>query len=174
MSLPELHSKAIRLRALSLDDVEGNYPSWLNDPLVTQFNSHGQTHYTKEMARDYISNVQDSSTHQVFAIIFKNKHIGNISLQNIDQRNNSAEFAILIGDTSIYGKGIGYQAAQLLIRYGFNTLKLHRIYCGTALNNIGMQKLAHKLGMKEEGQRKDALYKNGTYLDVLEYGMIQE
>jgi RimJ/RimL family protein N-acetyltransferase len=51
-------------------------------------------------------------------------------------------------------------------------INLHRIYCGTSSENIGMQKLANKLGMIKEGQRKDALFKNGKYLDVIEYGII--
>jgi RimJ/RimL family protein N-acetyltransferase len=37
-----------------------------------------------------------------------------------------------------------------------------------------MQKLAEKLGMQKEGVRKDALFKNGKYCDVLEYGIIAE
>jgi len=174
MSLPKLEDKDITLRALCLDDAKGEYPSWLNDPIVTQFNSHGEKIYTKKMAIEYISSVQNSSTHHVFAIVYKEKHIGNISLQNISKQNHSAEFAILIGDTSSYGKGLGLRAGTLLINYGFNTLKLHRIYCGTSLNNIGMQHLAQKLGMKEEGRRIDALYKNNTYVDIQEYGMINK
>ncbi|PHR55227.1 MAG: GNAT family N-acetyltransferase [Arcobacter sp.] len=174
MSLPELQNEDITLRELSLDDAQGVYPSWLNDPVVTKFNSHGEKEYTKEMAIEYISSVKNSKTHHVFSIIYHEQHIGNISLQNIDWTNRCAEFAIIIGNASVYGKGIGHTAGKLLIDYGFNVLNLHRIYCGTSQDNIGMQHLAIKLGMKKEGQRIDAFLKNHTYKDVLDYGIVQE
>jgi RimJ/RimL family protein N-acetyltransferase len=61
-----------------------------------------------------------------------------------------------------------------MIKHGFKVLNLHRIHCGTASNNQGMQKLAEKLGMQKEGIRRDALFKNGKYFDVVEYGIIAE
>ena len=171
MSLPKLSGTRVILRALEINDADGNYPSWLNDPIVTQFNSHGQITYTKAMAKQYIASVLDSNTHHVFAIIYNQKHIGNIALQNIDKTGSHAEFAILIGEPSVYGKGIGKEAGALLLDYGFNTLGLLRIYCGTASNNIGMQHLAVKLGMKKEAQRKDGILKNGKKFDVFEYSI---
>jgi RimJ/RimL family protein N-acetyltransferase len=34
-----------------------------------------------------------------------------------------------------------------------------------------MQKLALALGMREEGRRKEALFKHGKYVDIVEYGI---
>ncbi len=172
--LPVLKGNIIHLRALHLEDAQGNYPNWLNDPEVTKYNSHGDVFYTREMAEDYIRNVHASQTAHVFAIVnnASHQHLGNISLQAIDMKARNAEFAILIGEPSVYGKGIGEEAGKLLIDYGFNHLHLHRIYCGTSSKNHGMQKLAAKLGMKQEGIRRDGLLKNGEYADIIEYGML--
>ena len=172
MSLPKLFDREITLKALSQVEAEGNYPSWLNDPIVTQFNSHGEKQYTKEMAKTYIDSVENSSTHHVFAIMFINQHIGNISLQHIDKKSASAELAILIGEPSMYGKGIGYRASKLLFEYGFNVLQLHKIYCGTSEKNVSMQQLALKLGMNEVGKSTRKLYKNNQYFDILEYSIL--
>jgi RimJ/RimL family protein N-acetyltransferase len=35
-----------------------------------------------------------------------------------------------------------------------------------------MQRLAEKLGMNQEGVRKDALFKNGVFVDIIEYGIV--
>jgi RimJ/RimL family protein N-acetyltransferase len=35
-----------------------------------------------------------------------------------------------------------------------------------------MQKLALKLGMSEEGRRREALWKNGIFADIVEYGLL--
>lgn len=162
------------LRPLELEDLNGDYVSWLNNPEVCQFNGHNRFPYHPEQLKSYIMSSSQDKTKVVLAIcLFEDsKHVGNISLQNISFVDRNAEFAILIGDLNLQGKGIGKEAGELLIDHGFNALNLHRIYCGTSERNIGMQKLAHYLGMKEEGRRKDAIFKDGEYLDILEYGII--
>jgi RimJ/RimL family protein N-acetyltransferase len=129
---------------------------------------------TVDKLKKYVKESYISDTILVLAVIDKetDKHIGNISLQSIDWINKSAEIAFLLGEKKYWGKNIMFEAGSLLIDHGFKMLNLHRIYCGTSSENIGMQKLANKLGMIKEGQRKDALFKNGKYLDVIEYGII--
>ncbi len=170
----ELQGENIFLRPLELNDANGNYPNWLNDPVVCKYNSHGEKLYTKEMAFDYINMVQKSSLYQVFAICDSktDQHIGNISLQNISQKNNNAEFAIMIGEKDFMGKNIGKEAGKIMIEYGFNTLSLHRIYCGTSQYNIPMQKLALHLKMKEEGISVDAMIKNNKYINIYKYAVV--
>jgi RimJ/RimL family protein N-acetyltransferase len=169
-----LQGNQIYLRLLELSDADGNYPNWLNDPDVCRYNSHGEALYTREMAKAYITSISNNPSIQVFAIceIQNNQHIGNISLQQISAKNRSAEFAILIGEPSVYGKGIGYEAGKLVLNHAFNTLKLHRIYCGTHSENIAMQHLALALGMEQEGIRRDAIFKNGQFTDIIEYGLL--
>ena len=170
----KLEGENLYLRALHVNDAEGEYPSWLNDKVVCQYNSHGDTLYTKAMALSYIQSTQDNPTCKVFAICDKlsDKHIGNIALQAISIKNKSGEFAILLGDKAFWGKGLSKEAGKLLLNYGFNVLKLHRIYCGTSEANVPMQHLALSLDMELEGRRKEALYKDGTFYDILEYGIV--
>lgn len=170
----KLEGECVYLRPLELSDADGAYPSWLNDPDVCRYNSHGDTLYTREMAQSYIKSVNENPNTAVFAICLhdNDRHVGNISLQQISTKNRSAELAILIGDPSVYGKGIGYEAGKLLVEYAFGTLNLHRLYCGTHSENIGMQKLALKLGMNEEGRAHEALWKNGSFADIVEYGLL--
>lgn len=166
----------VYLRPIELSDADGAYPTWLNDPEVCRYNAHGDTLYTKEMAQSYIKSVSENPSVTVFAICLRedDRHVGNIALQQISLKNSNAELAILIGDPSVYGKGIGYEAGELLVDYAFSTLKLHRLYCGTHSENIGMQKLALKLGMSQEGRRREALRKNGLFADIVEYGILAD
>lgn len=169
-----LIGERVYLRPLHVNDANGDYPNWLNDKEVCQYNSHGDKLYTQEMALSYIQSIQNSLTCKVFAICDKKSdtHIGNISLQAISKTNESAEFAILLGNRAFWGKGLSKEAGRLLIDYGFGELKLHRIYCGTSEANIPMQHLALALGMELEGKRKEAMKKNGKFYDILEYGIL--
>ncbi len=174
MKCPKIQGKKIYLRNLELIDVEGNYPKWFDDAEVCKYNSHEPFTKSKQDFIDYVNKVNNSKNEYVFAICDKNnnKHIGNISIQKIDFKNKNAEIAIILGEKDYWGKGIGKEAWKLAIDFGFNALKLHRIYCGTHADNIGMQKIALYCGMKEEGRFKDSMFKNGKYSDTIHYGII--
>lgn len=170
-----LKGSRIHLRALMEEDLTPGYLQWLNDEEVCRNNSHAVFPNTDAKMKGYFNSLQNQQRDVVLAIIHTDTgtHIGNVSLQNINWVSRNAEFAILIGDKKFWGKGYGEEAAQLIVAYGFNRLNLHRIYCGTLQGNNGMVKLAAKLKMKEEGRRREAIFKNGCYLDIFEYGVLQ-
>lgn len=169
-----LEGKKIILRPLSIRDVSETYLSWLNDPEVNRYNSHAIFPYTIEQLENYVKGI-DSKSKVILAICDKksHRHIGNAALQNIDWVARSAEFAVLIGEKQHWKKGIGEETGRLLVNYGFTRLNLRRIHCGTSSENIGMQKLAVRVGMKKEGVRRDAIYKNGRWVNIIEYGILQ-
>jgi RimJ/RimL family protein N-acetyltransferase len=166
-------SKELFLRGLCEADVEGPYPSWFEDQEVCAFNSHGKFVRTKEYFRQFIRNL-DGQSMIVWAICHvQDGHIGNVALQNISLINQNAEFAIILGDRRHWGKGVGLLAGKAMLEHGFKKMNLHRIYCGTAATNAGMKKLALKLGMKEEGIRRDNLFLDGEWVDAIEYGILR-
>ena len=170
-----LSGARVYLRNLERSDVEGNYGYWLNDPEVCRFNAHHRFPYAKDDLADYIEGLRGAHDRLVLAIIDRegDQHVGNISLQSIDPLERSAEFAIVIGEKTAWGKGLSKEAARLILDHGFGALNLHRVYCGTSSENIPMQKLALAMGFSLEGRRREALYKNFGYLDILEYGLLR-
>jgi RimJ/RimL family protein N-acetyltransferase len=169
-----LKSTRIHLRALTEKDLTEEYLQWLNDEEVCRYNSHAIFPNTEQKMKDYFNRL-DSQREVVLAIIDNDAgmHIGNISLQNINWVSKNAEFAILLGEKKYWGKGYGEEAAKLIVDYGFDRLNLYRIYCGTIKGNDGMEKLAVKLHMQKEGVRRQAIYKQGKYLDIIEYGVLR-
>ena len=101
------------------------------------------------------------------------RHIGNIALQHIHPVYRTADFSIIIGEKSAWGSGVGKESGRLICDHGFLTMNLHRIACGTFENNIAMQRLAVYLGMVKEGVRRKAAFKEGKYLDIIEYGVLK-
>jgi [ribosomal protein S5]-alanine N-acetyltransferase len=176
MKNPFLIGNKIYLRNLELSDLEGGYVSWFNDAAVCKNNSHHIFPYTRESGEKYINQVRNSKKHLVLAIVQKSDdlHVGNISLQNINYINRSAEFAVILGEKSCYGKGYMKDACSLVIKHGFLEMNLHRIYGGTLSTNILSRILINYLGMKEEGCRRDAAYKNGKFVDAIEYSILKK
>lgn len=164
----------VNLCVLEEKHVEGNYQNWLNDEIVCSGNSHYRYPVTKQQLLEYVNGINANTL--VIAIIDKTSgnHIGNASLQRIDSINRTAEFAIILGEKTAWGKGIGKEVAYLLFNHGFTHLNLNRIYCGTFENNMGMIKIAEYLNMVKEGVRRNAIFKNGEYIDIVEYGLLKD
>lgn len=175
MNNPFLVGSTVYLRPLSETDLNATYREWFNDPDVCEFNSHHRFPNYDANMREYYEEVIKSHDNLVLAIATKDGdvHIGNISLQGIDPLNQSAEFAILIGNKEYWGKGVGKEAMSIIVSHGFNELNLNRIFLGTAEDNLGMQKLALALGFKEEGRSRQAIFKGGKQKDILHYGLLR-
>lgn len=171
-----LDGPRIYLRPLEENDADGPYLGWLNDEVVCAGNSHHAFPYPRRKALDYIQSSAMSDRDVVLAIVLKenDRHIGNIALSSIHPLYRTAQFSILLGDRHEWGKGYGLEAGRLMFHHGFLGLNLARIECGTFATNTGMRKLALALGMKEEGMRRRAAWKNGEYLDVVEFGILRE
>ena len=164
------------LRALAESDADGPYPGWFNDAEVCNGNSHHVFPYPREAALEYIRDAVKTRGALILAIVLREGdcHIGNIALQDIHPVNRSAELSIVIGERDAWGSGFAYEAAALLVAHGFTTLNLQRIGCGTFSENTAMQKLARRLGMQEEGRRRQAVFKDGRYVDVVEFGLLRD
>ena len=150
-------------------DITKEYINWFYDPDVTRHNSHGLRHYSEEEMRGH-SHKKHSI---VWAIDYKNKHVGNVSLQNINHINRSAELSIIIGDKSTWRRGVGSVACGMVLKHGFAALGLNRIRAGTARSNIGMQKICVNIGMQQEGVLREGQFLHGVFVDVLTFGILK-
>lgn len=171
-----LEGKNIFLRPLEKSDLDGNYRFWFNDKTVTQFTTHGRFPHLYDNNVTYFDEMKNSNNLLVLAIVDKKskKHVGNVALSSINWIDRNAEIGIVIGEKEAWGKGFAKEAWSMLIEHGFKSLNLHRIYCGTHKDNIGMQKVAIAVGMTEDGRFKDNIFKNGKYHDTIQYSVINK
>ncbi len=59
-----------------------------------------------------------------------------------------------------WGQGLATEAAQAILRYGFEKLNLNRLICLIDEENIASQKVAEKIGMRFEKEGRDEM---GTF-----------
>ena len=153
-----------------------DYREWFNNKDAVNLSSHKLFPKTENDYKKYIQSFGEKNI--VFKIMIESNlvsgWVGNISLQSIHWVYRSAELAIFIGNTDAWGKGVGQKACSQLLDYAFNTLNLNRVWTGTSKLNYGMRKIAEKIGMKQEGVFKDAMFLNGAYVDVYEYAILRE
>ncbi len=88
------------------------------------------------------------------AICLNEKYVGNIYFT--DMTKSSAQFHIFIGETSLWGKGIGSKSMILSINFLRTNYDITKIYLKVKKENIPAIKLYEKCGFKI----KKKLYKN--------------
>jgi RimJ/RimL family protein N-acetyltransferase len=166
-----LQSKHLIFEPLEEKHISYNYVSWLNDPEITKFNSHGIFPNTLEKTKDYVDSISKNNSQIVLAIIEKesNIHIGNISISSIDYINSNAEISIVLGEKSSWSKGYATESFNTIIDHIFNKLNIYKVTAGTTSDNIGMQKVFKKLNMDKEATLKDHVKRDNQYFDIYRY-----
>ncbi|MBC7615773.1 MAG: GNAT family N-acetyltransferase, partial [Pedobacter sp.] len=70
-------------------------------------------------------------------------------------------------------KGYATESLKAVINFGFETLKLHRIEAGCAVENIGSFKVLEKAGMIREGRLRQVLPLKSGWSDNFEYSILE-
>ena len=63
-------------------------------------------------------------------------------------------------------------ALKIIINFGFDDLKLHRIEAGCAVENIGSIRVLEKVGMNLEGRKRQNLPLKNGWSDNFEYAIV--
>ena len=93
------------------------------------------------------------------------KLIGTCQLHSISAVHRHAELQIRIGDVKQRGHGYGTDAVQLLLKFGFDDLNLHRIFLHVFADNKAAVRTYEKCGFKREGILRHAAHIDGRYVD---------
>lgn len=165
----------ISIRKITIEDTD-NILKWRNHPSVKK-NFCLQEDLTKETHLNWFHNKILTGEVEQFIIIEEssNTSVGSTYLRDIDLKNSKAEFGIFIGEESARGKGFGTAATKLILKYGFETLGLHKIYLRVFTNNLSAIKAYEKAGFTYEGTAKDDIrLPNGNYQDITFMSIINQ
>ena len=157
-----LENDIIKLRALEPSDID-LLMCWENDTSIWRI-SNTLTPFSRHILHKYIENshLDIYETKQLRLMIDlktsekkQKKTIGAIDLFNFDPYNKRAGIGILIAEKENRSKGYATEALEILIKYTFNILKLHQLYCNILTDNIISLNLFKKHGFVIVGEKKD-------------------
>lgn len=147
MKIKNLSSKRLDLIPLGLNHLSVFYVNWMNDKYVIKHLESGGDYDILKL-KNFLTNVESSKI-LFWAIMLKDKHIGNIKIDPVDTKKMTGEYGILIGDKNSWGKGYAIESSKIVIDYCFNDLGLKKIELGVVSSNIKAINLYKKLGFKE-------------------------
>lgn len=165
-----IYGERIRLRAAERDDLP-RFVAWLNDPEVVKYLGGGLPFSLVDEELWFESNQKAPAAEHVLVIEVKNgdgwKPIGNTSFMNIETINRAAEIGIFIGEKELWSHGYGREVMRLMLKHGFESLNLNRIFLRVYEANRRGIKAYEYAGFQHEGRLRQAVYKNGSYQDML-------
>ena len=166
--------RLVRLRAREPEDAPF-FHRVLNDPEVTQYIL---MRYPVSLAeeRRYLAALPGQTWERTAFCVetLDGDLIGSCALRGESPENRAALLGIWIGDKHRWNGGYGTDAMQLLCRFGFEHMNLHRIELEVFADNPRALRVYEKVGFKTECCRRDADYRYGRYRDIVVMGLLPD
>lgn len=170
----ELSNDRLILREVKEEDWE-NFYAYASLSKVTKYQPWEPK--TKEDAVNHVKELLQEAakiprTHYALAIVLEDVMIGTGELENMDGENKSAELSYTI-HPEYWGQNIATETSEILIKFGFEALGLHRIYATCDPNNIASEKVLEKVGMIKEGRLRENYQLEDGWRDSYLYSIIK-
>ncbi|HPX05060.1 MAG TPA: GNAT family N-acetyltransferase [Tenuifilaceae bacterium] len=175
MSHSTLESNTIKLRAPEPSDLELLY-NWENNMEIWKV-SNTLTPFSRFVLKRYIetSHIDIWESKQLRLIIeaknqnaLMNVPVGIVDLYDFDPFHLRAGVGILIANNEFRQKGYATEALSVLIKYSFETLQLHQLYCNISSQNTISLQLFKSHRFQEIGTKKQWIKTpNGWHDEVM-------
>ena len=160
-----LKGKHIYLRALEPEDLE--FIHEIENDETIWYLSNTQTPYSKYLIKQYLESalkdVYEAKQLRLVISNYENESLGMIDIFDFDFKNKRAGIGILIKNEENRDKGFGTEALHLLVKYCFNHLQLHQLFCNVSEENKASLKLFINQGFEKIGLKKDWTLNNNIY-----------
>ena len=172
MSLPTLRTARLVLRPFTMADAP-RVQLLAGQREIALNTIHIPHPYPDGAAEDWIENRPRklAEGHHDFAID-DGELAGCIGLR-VQPDFERAEVGYWIGKP-YWGRGYATEATGKIIEFGFEALKLNRIYAGYFARNAASSRVMIKNGMKYEGTLRKHVKKWDEFVDVVYYGILRE
>jgi len=98
--------------------------------------------------------------------------VGTVGL-HVKRDHNHAELGYWIG-VRYWGKGYATEAAAAAVRFGFDALKLNRIFAMHFSRNAASGRVLQKIGMRHEGTLRQHFRKWNEFVDLECYAILRQ
>jgi RimJ/RimL family protein N-acetyltransferase len=164
----------ISLRKFESRDVEALF-SFRNDRDITSQLGGFSTGYSRVDLENWINYHGSRSDEVIYALVDEtDMAFGHVGLYQLDHRVRKAEFAVLIGQTSFQGRGLGRSISSWMIDFGFSELNLNKITLSVLQSNIRAHTLYKSLGFVQEGVLRQDQYRDGSYIDAILMSLLRD
>ena len=169
-----LYGELCYLRPVEMVDIEKMRDWRLSEDVSYYFPSFEPIGLQKQ--KEWMTRMFEDDTSYYFIICDKGSgaSVGVIFLTDIDRLNQNAEFGYYLGDKKYQGAGVAIEAELLLLNYAFNIQNMHKVYCESLDYNKKVLSIHSKFGFKNDGIKRDHIYKNGKWNNIVVMSVIRK
>lgn len=171
-----LKGKYVGLRAIEESDLS-QLLLWRNQPNYRRFFREYRELSQTNQRNWFDSKVLNDKSTEMFSIVDVNtgELLGACGLCYIDWINRNADFSIYIGKDDLYiDERYAIEAAQIMMKYGFEELNLHRLWSEIYSFDEAKKVMFDRLGFKLEGVHRENHWTEGKWCDSLFYGYVHQ
>ena len=174
MSENILTGNLVRLTSVDKEKDAELWAKWNIDSDYTRLLDVGPSYlYSQKQIETWLDEIGDGESEFTIRSLADDKVIGDIGLGDFDWMARSAWVGIGIGDPDYRGKGYGTDAMNILLRYAFQELNLHRVNLSVFEFNKRAIRSYEKCGYKYEGTIREFIYKDDQRWDIWNMGILQ-
>jgi RimJ/RimL family protein N-acetyltransferase len=150
-------------------DLIPEYYRWRNDFFVQRTTGDLPRPVTLEERLAWYEQAATSSDVYWFIIyeIATWRPIGRTDLFEVNRRDRSAYFGLMIGEADCRGKGYGTETTRLMLDYAFTALGLHNVMLEVSEYNLAGRRAYEKAGFREIGRRRQSDLLQGRLWDLI-------
>jgi ribosomal-protein-alanine N-acetyltransferase len=137
------------------------------------------TERTEQEAREFVAifldqQKEDPRLNLQLAVTLKTtgQLIGSCGIRTKSHESHEADIGFEV-DPDYWGHGYASEAARAIVRYGFDELRLHRIWAWCIADNMGSRRVLEKLSMQQEGRLRDNEFFRDRWWDTLIYAILK-
>jgi RimJ/RimL family protein N-acetyltransferase len=171
--IPILRTRRLVLRGLRADDAPA-VTALIGDKRVSRWLLSFPYPYPPGAASTWITRTQEGwaeGAGATFAITAQGTVIGAIGLRVVALHDH-AEIGYWLG-VPFWGQGYAVEAGRAVVRWGFRSLRLRRIYGQYLGDNHASGRVMEQLGMIREGVRRKHIRKGGRWYDAHQFGILR-
>lgn len=163
--------QGIRIRVVEKRDLEAIRA--LRNDSTTWVNLTDVRLITEPMQERWFERISEAANLRYFVVCDdEHQFLGIVRCDEIDQTNRSMRIGCDIVP-GLRGRGYGSRVYDLLLKYCFDFLNMHRLWLLVMDTNTAGIRLYTGKGFREEGRLREALFRNGSYRDYLVLSILE-
>lgn len=162
------------LRPIEYEDLEF-MRSLINDPDIEETIVGWQWPLSRKDEEGWYAGFRNSDKEMRLIIEVPDEGpVGFTGLTNFDWKNGSCRTTGIRISRHMQSKGLATDAYIAMLRYAFRQLRLHRIMDSALETNTASLRFLEKVGFIREGIRRDHVFKNGAYRNVVALAILAD
>jgi RimJ/RimL family protein N-acetyltransferase len=166
--MPMIRGEKVYMRSAEREDIP-RFVAWLNDAETAHYLSIVSP-LSIPLEERWFERMLDAQGRSDFLFVIclnqTDEPIGTIGLHGVDLVNGNAAFGIAVGAKDRWSQGLGTDATNAIVDFGFGELRLERIELDVFDYNQRARRAYEKAGFVFEATRRRAHFHRGQHHDI--------